>query len=276
VIVPLASARDESELGGKAVGLGKALRAGLPVPAGFALGAELVGRVAAGEPQACDSVAALADTLSGPLAARSSALGEDGARASFAGQHLTRLGITSGRELVEAVRAVETSARAPAALAYRARLGVPGPPRMGVVVQRVVAARVAGVMFTRNPVGGADEIVIEASWGLGEVVVAGRVVPDRFRVAREGAILERTTGEKDIAVRLDDRSARIEHEVERHDARRLCLSDEELVALASVARHCEDLIGTAADVEWAFDTGELFVLQLRPLTHSAQHRGTPA
>lgn len=267
MIVPLASAEDEAVLGGKAVGLGRALRAGLPVPAGFALGTDFVSRVSAGDPAACEEVATLAGALSGSLAARSSAIGEDGARASFAGQHLTRLGITSGSALVEAVRAVERSAHTPSALAYRARLGVSGAPRMGVVVQRVVPARVAGVMFTRNPVGGADEIVIEASWGLGEVVVAGRVVPDRFRVSPRGAILERTSGVKDVAVHLDDRGAPVETEVENPDAFRLCLSDEQLMTLASLGRSGDALLGASADIEWAFDeSGELFVLQLRPLT----------
>ncbi len=266
MIVPLADAGDESELGGKAVGLGNALRAGLPVPAGFALGAHLVGRVAAGDRAACDSVAALATTLAGPLAARSSAIGEDGAQASFAGMHVTHVGITSGDALVEAVRDVEASVRSPSALAYRAQLGLSGSPRMAVLVQRVVAARVAGVMFTRNPIDGADEIIIEASWGLGEVVVAGRVIPDRFRLSLDGAILERTTGEKDVAVRLDERGSRVEQAVVDEDARRLCLSDGQLIALASLARSCTGLVSSAADIEWAFDRRELFLLQLRPLT----------
>jgi pyruvate,water dikinase len=268
VIVSLACAEQELELGGKAVGLGLAWRAGLPVPPGFALGAGLVGRVAALDPAACAEVAALTDAIPGPLAARSSAIGEDGARASFAGQHLTRLGITSRDALVEAVRAVEASARTASALAYRARVGMSGAPRMGVVVQRVVPAQVAGVMFTRDPVGGTDEVVIEASWGLGEVVVAGRVLPDRFRSSREGAILERTPGHKDVALRLDADGGTVEDAIDPAQASRLCLSDEHVVALARLGRRCEDLIGAPADVEWAFESGELFVLQLRPLTRT--------
>ncbi len=266
MIVALADADDEGEFGGKAVGLGKAVRGGLRVPAGFALGAGLVWRVAQGDPAACARVAALAEALSGPLAARSSAVGEDGARASFAGQHSSFLGIATGEALVEAVRAVEASGRTPSALAYRARLGVAGPPRMAVVVQRVVAARVAGVMFTQNPLDGAHEVVIEASFGLGEVVVSGRVVPDRFRLAPGGAILERIAGEKDIALGLDQRGAMIERQVEGQDVRRLCLSDDQLVALAGLARNGEGLLGAAADIEWAFEDDEPFLLQLRPLT----------
>ena len=76
---------------------------------------------------------------------------------------------------------------------------------MAVVLQELVDADCAGVLFTRNPLDGADELVVEAAWGLGERVVAGLVTPDRFRVARDGTVLERVAGEKDLAVSLRPR-----------------------------------------------------------------------
>ena len=129
-----------------------------------------------------------------PLAVRSSAVGEDSEEASFAGQHLTCLNVRSAADGVAAVAAIWRSAHSDSALAYRRRLGLTDSPRIAVVVQQLVDADCAGVLFTRNPLDGADELVVEAAWGLGEAVVAGLVTPDRFRVARDGTVLERVAG----------------------------------------------------------------------------------
>ena len=96
--------------------------------------------------------------------------------------------------IVDAVREVWRSGGSDGALAYRRRLGVEGPARMGVVVQRLVSADVAGVLFTRNPIDGSDELLIESSWGLGEVVVDGRVIPDRYRLSSSGALFGESSG----------------------------------------------------------------------------------
>jgi pyruvate,water dikinase len=227
-----------------------------------------VERVAAGNVTAGKQVAALANLLAMPLAARSSAVGEDGAAASFAGQHATKLGITSEEALVQAVREVAASAHTPAALAYRARFGIAGRPRMGVVVQQLVSASVAGVMFTQDPVSGARELVIEASWGLGEIVVSGEVVPDRYRIARSGAVIERCAGQKDIAVHVDPRGATVRRSIEPAEASRLCLTDAHLAELVTLANRCDGLMGAPADIEWAFRDQQLLVLQMRPLTRT--------
>ena len=126
-----------------------------------------------------------------PLAVRSSAVGEDSEEASFAGQHLTCLNVCSAVGVIEAVEAIWRSAHSDSALAYRRRLGVRGSPRIAVVVQELVDADCAGVLFTRNPLDGADELVVEAAWGLGEAVVAGLVtagsLPGRPRRHRSRA-----------------------------------------------------------------------------------------
>ncbi|HUG64374.1 MAG TPA: PEP/pyruvate-binding domain-containing protein [Gaiellaceae bacterium] len=265
--VPLADARDGRVFGGKAVQLGAAIRAGLPVPDGIALAEELVEAVARGDQAARALLRELCARLTGPLAVRSSAIGEDSVAASFAGQHATFLNVQGVTAVIQAVGAVWSSASSQSALAYRQRVGVEGPVRMGVVVQRLVAADVAGVLFTCDPVTGADELVIEASWGLGEAVVQGLVVPDLYRVARSGEVLARRPGSKHEAVRLQTDGDTRREPVEPELVETLCLPDTELRALVGLASRCEEVFGPGPhDIEWAFETGSLYLLQRRPVT----------
>jgi pyruvate,water dikinase len=271
--VVLAKSVEESIYGGKAAQLAVAIRAGLPVPGGVVLSFRFVGAVAACRPTAICELAEVCATLDGPVAVRSSAVGEDSETASFAGQHLTCLNVRpSPPALADAVRAIWESARSEAALAYRRRLGLPSEPRIGVVVQELVVADCAGVLFTRNPFDGANEIVIEASWGLGESIVAGLVTPDRFRLSREGTVLERTAGTKDIAVRVLPEGGTYETEVPAELVRTLCLDDARLRELHALAMRCEKTFGGAQDLEWAFAGGALYLLQRRAVT-SAMKKG---
>jgi pyruvate,water dikinase len=134
--------------------------------------------------------------LQGAVAVRSSAVGEDSSQASFAGQHLTCLNIRSQTGMVEAVREVWQSGQSAAAQGYRQRLGITQPPQIAVVVQQFIPAMQSGVLFTRNPINGKDERVIEASWGLGEAIVSGLVTPDYYRLDRQGHIPEQKPGIK--------------------------------------------------------------------------------
>ena len=264
--VPLADARDERAFGGKAVQLGAAIRAGLPVPDGVALTADLAEAVARGDRAARATIEEVADRLAGPLAVRSSAIGEDSDAASFAGQHATVLNVLGAAATVRAVEAVWRSAWSESALAYRRRVGAAGPVRMGVVVQRLVAAEVAGVLFTRNPITGADELVIEASWGLGEAVVQGLVVPDLYRVARTGEVVEHRAGAKEVIVRRLAGGGTRAEPVEPGVAGRLCLADAHLLALSRVALGCDEVFGPGPhDIEWAFEAGAPYLLQRRPI-----------
>ena len=136
--VPLREVADLARFGGKAVALGHALRHGLPVPNGVALSTDFVDATASGDATAHAQLHDIA--LHRPVAVRSSAIGEDGAAASFAGQHLSVLHVRTHAHLTHAVRKVHASGTAAAAIAYRAHLGVGGPPRMAVVVQEMVAA----------------------------------------------------------------------------------------------------------------------------------------
>jgi pyruvate,water dikinase len=261
----LPDARDERAFGGKAAQLAAAAAAGLPVPPGVALPAALVEAIAAGAREAEELARTALEGLAPPYAVRSSAVGEDSGRASFAGQHVTCLGVRPD-ELADAVRRVHASCRSASAVAYRRRLNIEDEPCMGVVVQTLVAAEVAGVMFTRNPLDGSDERVIEASWGLGTVVVDGRVVPDRYRIARGGEVLERVRGRKDVAVELFADGHTREVSVPPARAEAPCLGDARLRALDSLASACEEVLGRARDIEFAFGAGTLHLLQSRPLT----------
>jgi pyruvate,water dikinase len=268
-VVPLAKARDDSIFGSKAVGLGQAAREGLPLPPGFALSGQIVEKVASGEQRAIKKVAKAVSELPGPLAVRSSAVDEDGADASFAGQHLTLLNVPSSEQVDAAVRDIWWSANSDSAITYRKRVGLFTRPSVGVVVQSLLDPDAAGVMFTQNPVTGDDELVIEASWGLGEAVVDGRVIPDHFRVDRSGHVLERMPGVKQIAIRsLPQGGGTFEEETAPDRVGQLCLDDDQLADLNRLADRCEQVYGRARDIEFAFAGGTLYLLQCRAVTRA--------
>ena len=265
-VVPLKQARETSLYGSKAVGLGDAARQNLPVPPGVALSGDLVEAVAGQDEKALEKVARAIAALPPPYAVRSSAVDEDGADASFAGQHLTVLNVHSAADVPGAVRGVWWSANSDAAITYRQRVGLFTRPSVGVVVQTLLNPSVAGVMFTEHPVTGADERLIEANWGLGEAVVAGLVVPDHFRLDRAGQVLERKAGRKRIAIRSLPNGGTFEEQVSPAQVSQLCLDDAQLAALGALALNCEKVYGPRRDIEWAFQDGTLFLLQCRAVT----------
>lgn len=263
---PLSEVEDESSFGGKAASLGRSLRSRLPVPDGFALDVDTVDeivRIGTAATLPCES---MLRSLGGRVAVRSSAVGEDACDASFAGQHVTILNAVSTEALIHAIRAVHHSAHTASALAYRARMNIAGPPRIGVVVQRLVDADCAGVMFTRNPTTGARERLIEAAWGMGESVVSGAVVPDSYRLDDEGRILERSIGVKDVALKLHAGGGTSEVVIDDVRAREPVLRDSALAGLHQLAQQCEAVFGQDLDIEWAFEEGRLYLLQCRSIT----------
>lgn len=263
LLTPLVSAVDECDFGGKAAQLAAALGAGLPVPGGFALDWATVRAVVAGE-----SRIEPLQNAAGPWAVRSSAIGEDSEGASFAGTHLSVLGVVGDQDVLDAVRRVHDSAHDPSAIAYREQHGLDPAPRMAVVLQEMVASEVAGVLFTRHPVTGARERLIEASWGLGEMVVSGQVTPDQYRLTPDGVVLESTTGEKDLALWLRPDGRVEEQDVDADLVEAPCLETDQLEALHRLTLACDTVFGTDAhDIEFAFAGGRLFLLQRRPITH---------
>lgn len=258
-IVPLGAALDEDLFGGKAASLARSLQAGLPVPPGLAFSWQAVAELdeAALKP--------MLTKLPGRYAVRSSGIGEDGADASFAGQHETILGAAGAGGLLAALRQVAASAHADHVKHYRARMGEEdAAPRIGIVVQQLVPSHVAGVMFTRDPVNGTDNRIVEAAWGLGEVVVGSLLTPDHYVVARAtGQQLEALAGNKDIY--MDHTGS---HAVAAAAAMALCLEAGALKKLNELADKCEAVFGGPQDIEWAFAGGDLFLLQSRPITTS--------
>ena len=274
-VVTFAKARETTLYGSKAVGLGDAERQGLAVPSGVALSGALVEAIASGNCKAIETLARAIAALAAPFAVRSSAVDEDGAAASFAGQHLTVLNVHSVADVPGAVREVWWSANSDSAITYRHRVGLFTRPSVGVVVQTLLNPVVAGVMFTENPVSGADERVIEASWGLGEAVVAGLVVPDHFRIDRDGKVQERKAGRKRIAIRSLPSGGTFEQPVPPAQVNQLCLDDAQLSALGELALRCEKIYGPRRDIEWAFQDGTLYLLQCRAVTTGKARSETP-
>lgn len=264
-MIALAEAREVARFGGKAAGLARAIAASLPVPDGVALEHTVVDAAMRDEEHRHALARAIASALPGPLAIRSSAVGEDGHDASFAGQHATRLNAASVPAIARSIVEVAASARTPSALAYRAKLGLPRDARMAIVAQRLVRAELAGVLFTKNPSTGADERVVEAARGLGETVVQGLVTPEHVRVARDGRVLEHRAGRQDLVVMPTAHGEGTE-EREVEPTRELLLDPIRIARLGELAARAEAHLGGPLDLEWAFEGETLFLLQARRVT----------
>lgn len=271
VLIPLGSRIDAQVYGGKAARLSETLCAGLPVPPGFALHPDCVARTAQNNLLPSERAAlehSLAPFKEGAVAVRSSAIGEDGASASFAGQHASFLNVRGLDEILSAIASVWASGQTEAARRYRARMSIAGEPRVAVIVQALVPAEVAGVLFTVDPISGSgDSFLVEAAWGLGEAVVGGLVTPDRYVIARTGELLERELGRKDVAMVANEHGGTTELAI--NDLARVqqaCLDEQALVRLAALGAACERLFGAGQDIEWAQARGKLSLLQCRPVT----------
>ena len=205
-----------------------------------------------------------------PLAVRSSATTEDAEDASFAGLQDTYLWVMGLADLEAQLRACWASLYSVPSISYRRKLALPEDGvAMAVVVQRMVDARTAGVMFTRSPTSGdRSVVVIEGAWGLGSSVVSGEVTPDRFVLGKiTGEISVRELRDKHIrhVPRIEGGTAEEETPAALREAP--CVSDDELQQLRAVARRIEKHYGRPQDIEWAFDQqGALRILQSRPET----------
>jgi pyruvate,water dikinase len=259
---------DTDAVGGKGLSLGLLAAAGLPVPPGFCLTTSahrrLRGQSLHHDPTLVAAVAAAYRELgAGPVAVRSSATAEDGAVTSFAGQQETILGVEGTDELCRAIERCWASLGSDRAVAYRRHQGVAADMAMAVVVQRLVPAEVAGVLFTRDPLGpSGTQMLVEASWGLGETVVSGRAQPDRFHLDRQtGRVLDRH-----VAVKTVQRTRHGEEPVPTERQSVPCLDEPQLAALAELGRAVEAFFQGPRDVEWALAGGQFWLLQARPIT----------
>ncbi|MGY4541605.1 phosphohistidine swiveling domain-containing protein [Arthrobacter sp. UYNi723] len=211
--------------------------------------------------------AALGDNV--PVAVRSSATAEDLPSASFAGQQDTYLNVVGAAAVVEAVRNCWASLWTDRAVSYRASRGIdPAAVALAVVVQRMVDATAAGVLFTANPLTGRrKQAVIDASPGLGEAVVSGAVNPDHFVVdPLTGRVLERRLGDKRIAVRPIPGGGTRTLAISNGGAA-ACLTDKQAAELAALGHRVEGHFGSPQDIEWAIaGDGHFWLTQSRPIT----------
>jgi pyruvate,water dikinase len=263
-----AAAADPRRAGGKAAALAVLARR-MPVPDGF---------VVAGAPDD-DTVAAAYATLAEragedePLVAvRSSAADEDGAHSSFAGQHETILGVRGIDEVLEAIAACRASAHADRALQYRRANGLARPTGpLPVLVQLLVAADAAAVVFSVNPVTPrSGEVLVNAAFGLGESIVGGTVTPDEWALGRTSLHVTRRTiaDKRRMTVRAPGGSREVDVPA---PLRRLpSISDDQARAAAALALRLEDELGFPVDLELAWTGDDLHLLQCRPITTLAQ------
>ena len=299
---------DRVSVGGKGASLGELTRAGIPVPPGFVVdtacfrvfldtvdadhsarsqlealsnldlitaeGNNMRQRImtAVMPPQMAEAISAAYDSLSdGPVAVRSSATGEDGEDASFAGLQDTYLWLTGNDAVLHHVQRCWASLYSTESLSYRRRLGIAEDGlAMGVVVQRMVDAALSGVMFTRSPTtGDRSVIVVEGSYGLGSCVVSGEVTPDKYVINKvTGEIMDRAVSVKMRQHVPDARNGGVIDEPVADQLQSVtCLSDAQLAELAAIAKRVERHYGRPQDIEWAIArSGDVFILQSRPET----------
>lgn len=286
-VVALADATDADRFGAKVANLARALRAGLPVPAGLVLAPDTA-RSTDDDGTVLGTVIAGTKRWGVTLAVRSSAIGEDGPAASFAGQHVTRLGVrATGGALRTAIAAVVTSVNAPHAVAYRTVMlgrddpgttpgvggltrspsAAPTVPAVAVLIQPLIHAQASGVMFTVDPVTGARELLVEAVHGLGESVVGGQVTPESWRIGRGGVIIGGRPGRQSVAIEPAPGGGTQERPLTGPERAGPCLEPGALRRLTRLAADCRALFGSdALDIEWAWAGRTLWLLQCRPVT----------
>lgn len=202
-----------------------------------------------------------------PVAVRSSATAEDLPDLSFAGQQDTFLNILGEKQLLEAIVNCWSSLWTGRAIGYRMRNGIQhDETALAVVVQRMVHSDVSGVLFTANPLTGLrSQVVIDATFGLGEALVSGQVEPDHFVVdTRNGAVVQQTLGEKKISTR--SKAGGGVESIPEHAAARRTLNLDEIEQLVELGNQVQMEYGTPQDIEWAIANGELYLLQSRPIT----------
>jgi len=216
-----------------------------------------------------------------PVAVRSSGSREDGSLASFAGQFDSFLNVRGDQELLDQIKRCWAGFWKARSIRYQMdRCGDNWSSGIAILVQTMIPARLAGVLFSANPItGSCDEMVIEASWGLGEAIVDGTVKPDRFVVdARNSQVIEKAIQDKRfMAVLAPDRPGETRRaRVPKNRQSVPCLTDEEIQALVCTGRSVHEHFGCPQDIEWAFHRRVLYLLQARPITTLPPPGRTPS
>ena len=264
---------DVALVGGKAANLSRLARLYHRVPDGFCIPVTVMDKVHPLDLRD-EIIASISDLMvchSLPdfiAAVRSSAVDEDGATASFAGQHETYLNIIGADEILQAIIRCWESARSERALEYRRQQGLSMKhPQLAVLVQQLIASDVSAVVFSANPVtGNRDEVLINASWGLGESIVGGTVTPDTFAVRKSDMqITQRMIADKELMTVSAPKGTH-EVEVPRFLRNEASLNDEQVIEMAKLATTLETTMEHPVDIECAYASGDLYLLQCRPIT----------
>jgi pyruvate,water dikinase len=201
------------------------------------------------------------------VAVRSSATGEDGRDASFAGMNKTITNVAGDEALIDAIQACWASLFTPRVLTYRSSRGFDSDPAMAVVVQQMIAPDQAGVAFTHDPSTGADHVVIEAALGQGEVVVSGKVQPDTYVIDKETLqVVHSQVGYQAFKIVSGPDGTDTIVNLEPAQATARVLDDESLRSIAKLAIAAERHNGCPQDVEWAISSGVIWLVQARPIT----------
>ncbi len=211
------------------------------------------------------------------VAVRSSATGEDGADASFAGMNATFTNICGEEQLIDAVQRCWASLFGPRVVTYRASRGFTADPAMAVVVQQMIASERSGVAFTADPTTDqTDRVVVEGAFGQGEVVVSGSVEPDTYVVSKaNGEILSRRIGYKQFKIVRGSDGNDLNVDLDEAEALKQVLNDDEVRTIADIAIRSEKHAGCPQDTEWAIAGGKTYIVQTRPIT-TLKRAGKPA
>jgi pyruvate,water dikinase len=266
LLVDLKDAVEEQSFGGKAASLAKGMRFSLPIPDGFVLNTEFVIKIQEKDAAAISLLESAFKKLDATVVVRSSAVGEDSKKASFAGQYLSILNIKNFAQLTEAVNRVAESVSTESVSIYKKKMGISEKPLMAIIVQKIINAEMAGVMFSKNPLTKIREFVIESAWGVGETVVDGLVIPDVFKLNADGQLLETKIGIKDIAIKLCEAGGTQEIEIDGEKSTEQTLNHNELQELYRLGVSCENIYGEGLDIEWGFHDGKIYLLQCRSMT----------
>jgi pyruvate, water dikinase len=208
----------------------------------------------------------------GPVAVRSSATSEDAAGTSFAGMNETFTNVYTEDELLTCITECWASTYGARMIAYRASHGITDEPAIAVVVQSMVDSDRSGVIFTADPRPGAvGRVVVEGAFGLGEVVVGGQLIPDTYMLDRRGPrLLEIRIGYKSHKIIRSREGGDLHVALSVREATRRVLSDPEAIELAELGLQVERHYGSAQDLEWAIQGGQIYLVQSRPITARRQ------
>lgn len=280
-------------VGGKGANLGEMFNAGLPVPDGFCITGEafdeymkhngfelqasaysekLLSGIAAGqlwaelEQEIFECYAMLGPNMR--VAVRSSATAEDLPEASFAGQQETYLNVVGKEPLVIAIKKCFASLYSARAVTYRKQANFDAVKvSLAVVIQKMVESEVSGVLFTANPVSqDTDQMMLNASWGLGEAIVSGKVTPDIYIFSKKNKrIADKKLGKKDIVICYGTAGIE-ERETPLEQKSRFCLNDKQALGVFKMGQTVEQHYGSPQDIEWAISDDTLYLLQSRPIT----------